>query len=163
MNTLSITEFSSHAFTSYIQSQPLYYGYCDTSIGKLIMFATHHGMYKASFASNVPKQELRTYTLVSHLDTTKIILIGTPFQCKVWQATLAIPAGSTLSYQKLATAIGHPQSYRAVANALAQNNIPYIIPCHRVLRTDGSLGGYAWGMDKKEILLKDEGIYLPTR
>lgn len=78
---------------------------------------------------------------------------GTDFQVKVWQATLNIPAGKTLTYQELAQKIGNPKAFRAVANALGQNKIAYFIPCHRVVRKNGELGGYKWGIDIKKALL----------
>lgn len=82
---------------------------------------------------------------------------GTPFQKLVWQATMQIPAGKTVSYQQLAAKIGHPKAFRAVANALGKNKIAYFIPCHRVIRKNGELGGYYWGIDVKKKLLQAEG------
>ncbi len=80
-------------------------------------------------------------------------LYGTPFQKLVWQGLTTIPAGSSLSYKELAKRIGHPGSARAVANACGTNPVAVIVPCHRVIRSDGSLGGYHWGIDRKEKLL----------
>ena len=82
---------------------------------------------------------------------------GTAFQQKVWQALRAIPAGKTLSYAELATAIGSPAAVRAVAGACAANTLAVAIPCHRIVRTDGSLSGYRWGVDRKQALLQAEG------
>lgn len=81
---------------------------------------------------------------------------GTPFQQKVWQALLTIPYGETISYAKLANAIGQPTAYRAVANANGNNPISLIIPCHRVIASDGGLGGYTGGIDIKRQLLNIE-------
>ena len=80
-------------------------------------------------------------------------LHGTPFQKLVWQGLTTIPAGRTLSYQELAERIGHPGSARAVANACGANPVAVVVPCHRVIRSDGSPGGYRWGIDRKEKLL----------
>jgi methylated-DNA-[protein]-cysteine S-methyltransferase len=79
------------------------------------------------------------------------------FQRRVLLASLDIPLGRTLTYQQVAQAIGKPKSSRAVGQALARNPIPVVIPCHRVLGSDGSLHGYAGGLDRKEILLRLEG------
>lgn len=84
------------------------------------------------------------------------ISIGTEFQQKVWQALLDIEYGQTISYAKLAQTIGQPNAYRAVANANGKNPITIIIPCHRVIASDGGLGGYTGGIDKKSILLSHE-------
>jgi AraC family transcriptional regulator of adaptative response/methylated-DNA-[protein]-cysteine methyltransferase len=81
---------------------------------------------------------------------------GTVFQQRVWQALQDIPAGSTVSYSELARRIGSPKSVRAVAGACAANNIAVAIPCHRVVRNDGSLSGYAWGVRRKRALIERE-------
>jgi AraC family transcriptional regulator of adaptative response/methylated-DNA-[protein]-cysteine methyltransferase len=83
-------------------------------------------------------------------------LHGTAFQLKVWRYLQTIPAGSVQSYAEVATAIGQPRSSRAVANACGANRIALAIPCHRVIRGDGSLGGYRWGMERKRALLDAE-------
>ena len=80
-------------------------------------------------------------------------LHGTPFQKLVWQGLTTIPAGSTLTYRELAERIGHPNGFRAVANACGANPVAVVVPCHRVIRSDGSPGGYHWGTDRKEKLL----------
>jgi AraC family transcriptional regulator of adaptative response/methylated-DNA-[protein]-cysteine methyltransferase len=81
---------------------------------------------------------------------------GTAFQQRVWRALRAIPAGRTISYAELADRIGSPKAVRAVAGACAANNIAVAIPCHRVVRNDGSLSGYAWGVDRKRALIAKE-------
>jgi AraC family transcriptional regulator of adaptative response/methylated-DNA-[protein]-cysteine methyltransferase len=81
---------------------------------------------------------------------------GTAFQQRVWQALREIPAGSTISYGELARRIGAPRSARAVARACAANALALAIPCHRVVRTDGGLSGYRWGVARKRELLKRE-------
>lgn len=81
---------------------------------------------------------------------------GTAFQRQVWLALQHIPAGSTASYGDIATRIGQPQAARAVAQACASNNIAVAIPCHRVVRRDGDLGGYRWGLDRKRAILDRE-------
>ncbi len=81
---------------------------------------------------------------------------GTAFQQRVWQALTEIPAGQTASYAEIARGIGVPKSVRAVASACAANNLAVAIPCHRVVRNDGSLSGYAWGVERKRVLLDKE-------
>ena len=82
--------------------------------------------------------------------------LGTPFQQSVWRALQQIPYGQTISYAQLAQNIDKPTAYRAVANANGRNPFSIIIPCHRVVASDGSLGGYTGGLDKKRLLLKIE-------
>jgi AraC family transcriptional regulator of adaptative response/methylated-DNA-[protein]-cysteine methyltransferase len=81
---------------------------------------------------------------------------GTAFQQRVWQALREIPAGSTVSYAELASRIGSPRAVRAVAGACAANHLAVVIPCHRVVRTDGGLSGYRWGVERKQALLRRE-------
>jgi AraC family transcriptional regulator of adaptative response/methylated-DNA-[protein]-cysteine methyltransferase len=83
-------------------------------------------------------------------------LIGTPFQRRVWAELRAIPTGSTRTYSDVARAIGKPGATRAVAGACARNHAAVVVPCHRVVRTDGGLGGYRWGVERKRGLLAAE-------
>lgn len=81
---------------------------------------------------------------------------GTAFQRQVWMALRDIPAGSTATYTEIAARIGKPKAVRAVANACASNEIAVAVPCHRVLRRDGKLGGYRWGIERKRTILEKE-------
>jgi AraC family transcriptional regulator of adaptative response/methylated-DNA-[protein]-cysteine methyltransferase len=83
---------------------------------------------------------------------------GTAFQQRVWQALCEIPSGSTASYAEIAERIGRPKAVRAVAQACASNGIAVAIPCHRVVRTDGALSGYRWGVERKRALLDREAM-----
>ena len=85
-----------------------------------------------------------------------LALRGTPFQQRVWQALRAIPPGETVSYTELARRLGLPHGARAVASACASNRIAVAVPCHRVVRADGELGGYRWGLARKQALLQRE-------
>ena len=87
-------------------------------------------------------------------------LKGTKFQVKIWVFLKKIPIGTVKTYSEVAKAIGKPLAVRAVANAIAKNPYPIQIPCHRVIRSDGSLGGYSGegGVKKKKNLLKKEGV-----
>ncbi len=84
-------------------------------------------------------------------------LRGTPFQRRVWETLRAIPAGTMLSYAEVARRIGEPKSVRAVAAACAANPVALAVPCHRVVRSDGGLAGYRWGVERKRALLRKEG------
>src|SRR5450759_3308307 len=83
-------------------------------------------------------------------------LQGTDFQRRVWEALLRIPAGVTVTYTEVAREIGAPTSQRAVANACGDNHLAIVVPCHRVVRADGGLGGYKWGVERKRRLLERE-------
>ncbi|MBI5642147.1 MAG: methylated-DNA--[protein]-cysteine S-methyltransferase [Deltaproteobacteria bacterium] len=85
---------------------------------------------------------------------------GTEFEIKVWKALARIPWGEVRSYGQVASHIGRPKAARAVGNACGQNPIPIIIPCHRVLKGDGGIGGYTGGIGIKKFLLELEGIGL---
>lgn len=125
--------------------------YYQTAAGILEITDTPQGIEQAFFVARVADELLYDVPQVPQLAVQ-----GTPFQLKVWQATMNIPAGTTISYQELAQKIGCPQAHRAVARALAHNKIAYFIPCHRVVRKDGNLGGYKWGIERKQLLLKSE-------
>jgi AraC family transcriptional regulator of adaptative response/methylated-DNA-[protein]-cysteine methyltransferase len=90
-------------------------------------------------------------------------LRGTDFQIKVWTALQQIPLGQTRSYSDVAVMVGEPKAVRAVANACASNPVPLIVPCHRVIRKDGSLGGYGLGLPRKKMLLTKERSLAASR
>ena len=109
----------------------------------------------------------RTYKqFVEYLDGKRKVfdlplsLKGTDFQKQVWQALRDIPYGETRSYKQIAVAIGNPKAVRAVGMANNRNPLLIVVPCHRVIGTDGKMVGYAAGMDKKEFLLRLEGSLL---
>jgi len=83
---------------------------------------------------------------------------ATAFQWRVWRQLQAIPYGETRTYREVAASLGTPSATRAVARACATNPVALLIPCHRVIRTDGSMGGYRWGLSRKEALLKHERV-----
>lgn len=96
--------------------------------------------------------------LLQPLDTAlpqplSLLVKGTNFQMQVWRALLKLPFGSLSTYQAIANDIGRPTASRAVGSAIGKNAIAYLIPCHRVIRTDGQLGGYRWGLPRKSTLL----------
>lgn len=90
-------------------------------------------------------------------------IAATAFQWRVWDALTRIPAGETRSYRELATELGQPKAARAVGNACGNNRLALIVPCHRVVREDGSLGGWRWGVERKRDLLARERMHAGSR
>jgi AraC family transcriptional regulator of adaptative response/methylated-DNA-[protein]-cysteine methyltransferase len=86
----------------------------------------------------------------------RLVMIGTDFDVRVWEALLKIPMGRAVSYTDIARHIGAPSASRAVGSAVGRNPLSFVVPCHRVLRGDGSLGGYRWGLQRKQALLDRE-------
>jgi AraC family transcriptional regulator of adaptative response/methylated-DNA-[protein]-cysteine methyltransferase len=91
--------------------------------------------------------------------TIPLHIIGTPFQQTVWQTLINVPYGSTMSYAQEAKILGKPSAYRAVANANGANNFVIIIPCHRIIQSNGIIGGYGGGINRKQWLLEHEKKY----
>src|SRR5215211_2584311 len=155
----------------------------DSSIGRLLVAATERGIcavsigeddaaVEQSLAAEYPRatirrddEALRPYVgaVLAHLqDRTSLSTLpldveGTPFQHEVWQVLRTIPAGERRTYGQIAATLGNPKSARAVARACATNPAALVIPCHRVVRGDGSSGGYRWGAERKQSLLANEG------
>jgi AraC family transcriptional regulator of adaptative response/methylated-DNA-[protein]-cysteine methyltransferase len=162
------------------------YAYRDTGLGPLLMAATDRGVCFAQFGSNEAaltaqlKSEFPRATLVTsrmadsaeldawiqefeaHIAGTAprpdlpLDLRGTAFQIRVWRFLLQVPEGKVISYGELAADIGAPKAVRAAASACAANRIAVLVPCHRVLRGDGGLGGYRWGLERKRVLIDRE-------
>ncbi len=90
-------------------------------------------------------------------------LVGAPFQIKVWEALLSVPAGEVTTYSEIARRCGRPKAVRAVGTAVGRNPLAWLIPCHRVLRRDGGLGGYHWGLSVKQAMLAWESARAEAR
>lgn len=105
-------------------------------------------------------EELRAYFSGQFraFDTPRRADVGTPFQRRVWAALLAVPPGSTTTYGELAVQLGQPSAVRAVGAAVGRNPWSILVPCHRVIGADGSLTGYAGGLERKRALLQLEGF-----
>ena len=150
-----------------------------TPIGSLTIIADERALYGIAFQGiSSPFQGIRTKIALGRtapIDALKEELlayfngncpafhtpiepIGTPFQCRVWQALQKIPYGEVRSYLEIATAIGNPLAVRAVAQAIGSNRLAIISPCHRVIYADGKLGGYRGGVEKKRRLLGYEKV-----
>ena len=118
---------------------------------------------KAKFPGEVAKDEKKNRKVIAQLKRylkgelkrfdCPLDLRGSPFQKKVWSQLCKIPYGKTRSYQDVAKAIGHPRAFRAVGNANGSNTVPLIVPCHRVIESNGGLGGYGQGLKAKKELL----------
>lgn len=158
------------------------YTICDCSLGRLLVAMTEQGVCCVDIDDNDAALEaylLREYPAAfiqrdhplmtewveqflaflngwqPHFDLP-LDVQATAFQLKVWQTLLAIPYGETRSYREIAEAIGEPNAVRAVANACAANPVPLVVPCHRVIRSNGDLGGYGLGVERKRALLDQE-------
>jgi methylated-DNA-[protein]-cysteine S-methyltransferase len=142
---------------------------CVDSLGMLVMEADPRGLSSIRFErkklrstennrpTNQCARELTQYFKGYRKKfSLRLNFQGTSFQKKVWRELLKIPYGQIVSYQEIALRIKKPEAVRAVANAIAQNKIPILVPCHRVIRKDGKLGGYRWGLRRKRQLLKLE-------
>ena len=154
-----------------------------TSLGRLLVAATERGVCRVMLGNNAAQLEsgLRTEFDAAHVrqeqggklegfvDAIRAYLEGrephldlpldiraTAFQRRVWQELQRIPFGETRTYAEIATTIGQPTAARAVARACATNPAALVIPCHRVVREDGELGGYRWGVERKRALLENE-------
>lgn len=147
--TLSPSEFKEH-----LQHSTIFYRLVETPAGTLASFETEKGIFKAIFIDK--NQKFPEYTKKDGPHSETLLLVGTEFQCQVWEKTFAIPTGTTTSYETIAQSLDNPKAYRAVAQALASNAIAYFIPCHRVIGKNGSLSGYAWGVERKKKLLEAE-------
>jgi methylated-DNA-[protein]-cysteine S-methyltransferase/AraC family transcriptional regulator of adaptative response/methylated-DNA-[protein]-cysteine methyltransferase len=136
-----------------------------------ILIGSHAGELTADLAERFPQNALVRDDRKLDGDIAKILgfiaapargldldldIYGTPFQRRVWDALCAIPSGRTVTYAALARRIGEPGAARAVANACAANAIALAIPCHRVVRSDGTLAGYRWGVERQRALLARE-------
>jgi len=127
---------------------------------------THHpGPLDAPMAPDHPMLAAGAKALAAYfdgaaqpLDGLALDLQGTPFQQSVWRVLQALARGQTASYGQIASAVGSPAAVRAVGAAIGRNPVSVLVPCHRVLGRDGSLTGYAGGLDRKQALLRLEGI-----
>lgn len=156
----------------------------ETPVGSMIAIGDEQALYVLDFAHKLNIQEKFTKLLatlqaaiipgttssISSIEAelasyfagtlqqfkTPLHLSGTPFQKSVWQELMNIPYGQTISYAQLAAAIARPHAHRAVANANGANHIAIVIPCHRIINSNGNLGGYAGGISCKKWLIEHE-------
>jgi len=120
----------------------------------------HQALELSDKYTNRIKQVLDEYFAgTGHTFDLPLKIEGTEFELQVWEKTQAIPFGQTASYSDIAKSIGNPDAFRAVGTALGKNHIPIIIPCHRIIGTDGALHGFAGGLEIKQWLLDHEAKF----
>jgi len=156
------------------------YEYKNSPFGKALIMNSKYGICGLAFCDQVneeialadmmsrwPSATYSVENIFSDLEfksvleqTTKInlCLIGSPLQLQVWNALLKIPAGKVTNYKTLAKHIGRPKAVRSIATAIGRNPLSWLIPCHRILRSNGELGGYHWGLKVKTAMLRFESI-----
>jgi AraC family transcriptional regulator of adaptative response/methylated-DNA-[protein]-cysteine methyltransferase len=158
------------------------YTIANCPLGRVLVAATDRGIsavslgdkdepLEAALRSEYPHAEIHRSSrkhsdwvraIVRHLAGGQLELdlptdvVATAFQRRVWEALRRIPSGTTCSYKEVARLVGQPSATRAVARACATNPAAIVVPCHRVVRTDGTLGGYRWGLHRKKALLEQE-------
>jgi AraC family transcriptional regulator of adaptative response/methylated-DNA-[protein]-cysteine methyltransferase len=158
------------------------YSLADSSLGRIVVASTERGVCLVAFGDSddeltaevrrrFPRAEVEPSPLAEEMWVAAVVELidapathidvpldvrGTVFQRQVWTALREIPAGSTVTYSRLASAIGRPTATRAVAQACGSNPVAVVVPCHRVIGADGSLTGYRWGVERKKALLARE-------
>jgi AraC family transcriptional regulator of adaptative response/methylated-DNA-[protein]-cysteine methyltransferase len=157
------------------------YGIYPTMFGKVIIASTPKGICYIHFAAEMedalaglqkkypgamlahnirPNHEdaIACMSGITPKETIRLHVKGSPFQLKVWEALLQIPEGHLTSYGDLSRKINQPDASRAIGTAIGQNPVAFLIPCHRVIRSDGGLGGYMWGINRKSALIAWEQV-----
>ncbi len=152
------------------------YGFHPTRFGNCLLAVTERGICALQFVDEDDVSDLKQRwpyaRLIERPDVTmpvvecifsrlepdsdvplSLLVVGTNFQVKVWEALLRIPSGAVVSYETVGRWIGKPQAFRAIGHAVARNPIAYLIPCHRVIRKTGVIGDYRWGAPRKQALL----------
>lgn len=160
-----------------IKDIPISYFFYETEYGQCVVASTDKGVCYVGFG----EKESMLYSLKKHYPNARfeeqtaelhnmalrfihnkevkelaLHISGTDFQMSVWKALLRIPLGKLSSYRAVAQAVNNPKAVRAVGSAVGDNPVSYIIPCHRVIRSDGGLGGYFWGLERKKQMLEKE-------
>lgn len=166
-------------------AESIEYTLLDTTLGRALIASTSRGVCLIAFADDdaellaesrrrFPAAQLTRTSGVTELAervralidepgpaapaTPALDLRGTDFQLRVWEALRAIPAGETRTYSQVAALAGRPAAVRAAASACGANPVAVLVPCHRVIASDGSLAGYRWGLTRKRALLRREGV-----
>lgn len=161
------------------------YGFHPTPFGECLIAVTPRGVCHLAFVAPVTRKEAMARleqdwplaNLIADQDPTRaaaakafpppgsnrvpslsLHVKGTNFQLKVWRALLEIPPGEVTTYGAIAARVGDPKASRAVGTAVGSNPVSYLIPCHRVIRASGELGGYAWGVERKKVMLHREAL-----
>ena len=162
----------------------IHYSFSESPFGNIIVASTEKGICYMAFEDNketafgelkqkfpnasfTEQQDLLQKNALSifdkdwtKLNTIKLHLKGTDFQLKVWESLLTIPMGKLSTYGSLAEKIGNPKASRAVGTAIGSNPVAFLIPCHRVIQSTGHLGGYRWGIERKQLMMGWEGSHI---
>ena len=169
------------------QGLVIHFGFHDCPFGKALVMVTDYGICGLAFADDGQEQTCfadmtrrwpdatyiedkdRTAPLIARIfnplhwrteEPLRIVFIGSEFETTVWQTLLKIPMGGATSYSSIAAHIGKPKASRAVGAAIGKNPISFVVPCHRVLAKSGGLGGYHWGLTRKQAILGWEAGFL---
>ena len=179
VEAMSPGEYKQHG-----QGLRIHYGFVPSPFGECLLMNTARGICGLAFTSSLGREATRAALRIGYeqaqfvADQTgalalateifaaspssnaplKLLVRGTQFQVGVWRALLSLPAGSLISYQALACRAGSPRAVRAAGTAIGSNPICYLIPCHRVIRKSGALGGYRWGAERKLAMLSREAM-----
>ena len=178
---LSVEAVTPGQFKVFGEGMVIRYGFSESPFGRCLIALTDRGICDLRFVNEVNEKDEesnlkekwsaarlvkdrqsvdqaagRVFETTSGRGKAKLDLRGTNFQIKVWQALLRIREGTVISYSDLARRIGRPDAVRAVAGAVGSNPVAWLIPCHRVLRKSGEMGGYRWGVTRKKIMLARE-------
>lgn len=157
------------------------YGFHDSPFGRALIMTTRHGVAGIAFADSKEEQPAaladmtQRWPAATYVEDTgatarhaarifepsrwhaddplKLVLIGTDFEVRVWEALLKLPIGRAVTYSDIAAHVCTPRAARAVGSAVGRNPISFVVPCHRVLRKDGNLGGYHWGLTRKQAMI----------
>ncbi|MDE0533790.1 MAG: bifunctional helix-turn-helix domain-containing protein/methylated-DNA--[protein]-cysteine S-methyltransferase [Albidovulum sp.] len=151
------------------------YGWFDSPFGDMLALCTKLGICGLAFAAECGRKSVFmnmasrwpracyvedsafastwTNSILEQKGETRLLLAGTPFQIKVWEALMTIPEGRVATYTEIARFAGNPKASRAAGSAIGRNPVSWLIPCHRVIRRTGALGGYEWGLPIKKSLL----------
>lgn len=180
LEAMSPGEFKAHG-----EGLQIRYGVHDTPFGKSLIARTSRGICNLHFldpeqdAEELLRLDWKKAAIIHDPEATqeinhhifnptfrsskplRLFVKGTNFQVQIWRALLRIPFGGITTYQTVAEMIGRPTATRAVGNAVGNNPVAYLIPCHRVIRESGGLGGYHWGIDRKTVILCWEASYIP--
>ena len=160
----------------------IFWGWFDTPFGRAIVMGTDRGICGLGFAAEMGEEstfldlkerwvEAAFVEAPERLDAwvntafgmgsqgndkAPLLLIGAPFQIKVWEALLSVPSGQVTSYSEIAQVVGNAKAVRVVGSAIGRNPVSWLIPCHRALRKSGAMGGYHWGLPMKRVMLAYE-------
>ncbi len=143
-----------NCFIAWFDNKICQLSFFDNSEYEMQLFEEKYKSYKLT--KNDSKAAVFAKQIFEKKERPALYLDGTDFQVKIWEALMEIPEKTTTTYSDIADRVGKPKAVRAVGTAVGTNPIAYLIPCHRVIRNDGTLGGYRWGLEVKKKMLAYE-------